>query len=62
MKNGMGMALSALRQQVQAGLTHEFDESVSLAKIDQPAKVGDLFARAETAREELLLNPGCRPS
>ena len=61
MQNEMGKALGALRKQVQAGLTHEFDESVLLGKSDQSTKVGDLLARAETAREELLLNHGYRP-
>lgn len=61
MQNQMGKTLSALRKQVQAGLSHEFVENDAPEKIEQPVKIVEIFARAETARDELRLSSGYRP-
>lgn len=53
MQNDMSKALSALRKQVEAGLSHGFDNTGSPKEIVQPAKIGELFSRAEVARDEL---------
>lgn len=53
MQNTMSNTLSVLRKQVEAGLSHKSDNTTSLKNIDRPVQIGDLLARAETAREEL---------
>lgn len=53
MKNTISKALNALKEQVAVGLSHGCDNTPPKNNIDQPVRIGDLLARAETAREEL---------
>lgn len=61
MQNTISKALSALKKQVEVGLSHDPDKSALLNKIDRPVKIGDMLSRAETARDELR-HTGCRLS
>lgn len=54
MENTMSCALKALKEQVLSGLVPQASLSAPLGTtIDRPVRVGEIFARAETARDDL---------
>lgn len=58
MKNTMGSALNALKDQVKIGFAPKSDRPASTEKhvdIDRPVRIGELIQQAETARDDLRL-------
>lgn len=55
MKNTLSCALNALKEQVLAGMVPQASLSAPLGNTtaDRPVRIGDVFAQAETARDEL---------